>query len=926
MANDIDKTSPHYKGDFGSIYEVNKKFPTGGVAGDFVVIEGWAHYWNADRATWCVNAERDSYWDELITNIIEKFKLVRGATYMGVASLDTVPAKVIGAKMYYFATVAGTYKNFGDLVVPQGINVLYSENGSSWVNTTLLEVAQELGVGTKKVVSQKALNDALNLKANQSSVNEALAKKADKEEMNRLLGTKANTADVNTKFTEEQKRVDGELAKKFDKESVVQESGEAEDKVMSQKAVSDKLSDLSGTVLEKVNSLKSESFILTDLERIENKCVINNAELIDNNATFSSIVDLSKVDGIYKTLSVKAIETEELLISYIFKDSNYKTLLVHTNSHAANNRVVCATGTDLYIPIPENATTFMFSYYKDDIAEENGYPIFDGVKFYDHDYYGRKNFTSNAVLEKLISELYLNSDFKYSLDEIFSVTVCKAYKVFETRNEYHNGFFMQIGRPGAIKAFVIATKAYSTKEEAIKNISNDTYFHKDGAYAIIDLNAVNDFNSGVQYFVDITDSVRNLEFSPVIKSKFISPQYTTEFDIFTTKTTIPDYPNTPLVFNGMYISWKPLDATVVINRVRFSVPVTLADSYNIKLITVDPNTLKIKSTTALKLQNDLDFVDVSVRLEPNDLLGFSFESGVQSDFIHFRKFTEEDKWAEDYVNLSSELSQQNFTESNFLFDISYEFSKTYDKVWSGLQGLFIGDSITWYEWYPDAIGQLTGCEVYNRGGNGTTVASYQSGLSFAYRSELPTDDDKNAKFSGFPSKADKVFILGGINDWGYARRNNPNFNLGNINESATKSTFAGAFKTLLSNVRKKYLNADIYVLLMYDVYTLSTSTFKHGEITLNDVDGDIESGHTVIKLEKNGIQFTLDDMRDIESEIAKMYGCKVIDLREVGFSAFVKSDRNHYFVTDDGGVNGDGLHMNKTGSVKMAKYVLSQIL
>ena len=207
MANDIDKTSPHYKGEFGSIYEVNQKFPSGGVQGDYVAIDGWAHYWNADRGTWCVNAQRDSYWDELITNIIEKFKLVRGATYMGVASLDTVPAKVVGAKMYYFATVAGTYKNFGDLVVPQGINVLYSENGSSWVNTTLLEVAQELGVSTKKVVSQKALNDALNLKANQSSVNEA-------------------------------------LAKKFDKTSVAQDSGDSEQLVMSQKAVTNKLSDL----------------------------------------------------------------------------------------------------------------------------------------------------------------------------------------------------------------------------------------------------------------------------------------------------------------------------------------------------------------------------------------------------------------------------------------------------------------------------------------------------------------------------------------------------------------------------------------------------------------------------------------------------------------------------------------------------------
>lgn len=194
MANDIDKTSPHYKGEFGSIYEVNQKFPNGGVAGDYVEIDGWAHYWNADRGTWCVNAQRDSYWDELITGIIEKFKLFKGATYMGVAGLDTVPAKAIGAKMYYFATVAGTYKNFGGLVVPQGINVLYSENGNSWVCSTLLEVAQELGVSTWKVVSQKALNDA--------------------------------------------------LEKKFDKESVTQESGDSEKLVMSQKAVSAKLSDL----------------------------------------------------------------------------------------------------------------------------------------------------------------------------------------------------------------------------------------------------------------------------------------------------------------------------------------------------------------------------------------------------------------------------------------------------------------------------------------------------------------------------------------------------------------------------------------------------------------------------------------------------------------------------------------------------------
>ena len=91
----------------------------------------------------------------------------------------------------------------------------------------------------------KQQEDNIGKKADKESVDTALGKKADKEEMNRLLETKANTADIDTKFTEEQKRVDSELDKKFGKESVAQESGEAEELVMSQKAVSTELSNLS---------------------------------------------------------------------------------------------------------------------------------------------------------------------------------------------------------------------------------------------------------------------------------------------------------------------------------------------------------------------------------------------------------------------------------------------------------------------------------------------------------------------------------------------------------------------------------------------------------------------------------------------------------------------------------------------------------
>lgn len=237
MANDIDKTSPHYKGEFGSIYEVNQKFPSGGVEGDYVAIDGWAHYWNADRGTWCVNAQRDSYWDELITNIIEHFKTIKGATYMGVATTGTVPDSSV-AKMFYFALQGGKYANFGNQDVAQGINVLLTEDGKSWTVQSLISVAQELGASTTMLVSQKAITDAINRKANTADVDEALAKKADKETMNT------------------------ELAKKFDKVSVVQETGTATDKVMSQKVVTDNLTELQNTVFPLEVSLSLDKSLL----------------------------------------------------------------------------------------------------------------------------------------------------------------------------------------------------------------------------------------------------------------------------------------------------------------------------------------------------------------------------------------------------------------------------------------------------------------------------------------------------------------------------------------------------------------------------------------------------------------------------------------------------------------------------------------
>lgn len=288
MANDIDKTSTHYKGEFGSIYEVNQKFPSGGVEGDYVVIDGWAHYWNADRGTWCVNAQRDSYWDELITNIIEHFKTIKGATYMGVATTDTVPDNTL-AKMFYFALQGGKYANFRNQDVTQGINVLLTEDGKSWTVQSLISVAQELGASTTMLVSQKAITDAINRKANTTDVDEDLSKKADKETMNT------------------------ELAKKFDKVSVVQETGTATDKVMSQKVVTDNLTELQNTVFPLEVSL---SLDMTLLEYTASEQSIKTTYSIKRKGSLIMPTALAlSVDGSLLSIDVKQADTVTINVS-----------------------------------------------------------------------------------------------------------------------------------------------------------------------------------------------------------------------------------------------------------------------------------------------------------------------------------------------------------------------------------------------------------------------------------------------------------------------------------------------------------------------------------------------------------------------------------------------------------------------------------
>lgn len=278
MANDIDKTSPHYKGEFGSIYEVNQKFPNGGVAGDYVEIDGWAHYWNADRGTWCVNAQRDSYWDELLTNLTAALKLMRGASYMGMATPSTQPDDSL-VKRFYFAKEAGTYSHFGNISVPQGISILYSSNGKQWILQNLLEISQGLGDSTTKVVSQKTLKDEIGKKADASE----LAKKANIDSVkemvrqinekfstqDREINKKANATEVNN-VVRELKSKDTELEKKLDQKA-------------DQKAVNAGMRQLSTEVASKADQSYFEAAVkeLHEKDSVQDRTLAKKAEKSD---------------------------------------------------------------------------------------------------------------------------------------------------------------------------------------------------------------------------------------------------------------------------------------------------------------------------------------------------------------------------------------------------------------------------------------------------------------------------------------------------------------------------------------------------------------------------------------------------------------------------------------------------------------------
>lgn len=83
-------------------------------------------------------------------------KLAEGAVYKGIATPSTTPPAVTG-KVFYVAVQGGTYIDFGNLAVTQGLNIIYN-SGSSWYVTNIIKILDDVRPTDKNLVDSDAVS------------------------------------------------------------------------------------------------------------------------------------------------------------------------------------------------------------------------------------------------------------------------------------------------------------------------------------------------------------------------------------------------------------------------------------------------------------------------------------------------------------------------------------------------------------------------------------------------------------------------------------------------------------------------------------------------------------------------------------------------------------------------------------------------
>ena len=130
-------TDPHNLGEFDNVYDAMRRYPNGGVDGDYIYILGVQHFWNVNRQSWGILKDKEDNLVQMVEDFIGLFER-RGYVFAGYALPDTTPVSGLD-NIFYIAAKNGVYTHFGsDLKLLNEVAILRKPRRSSiWIKDSM---------------------------------------------------------------------------------------------------------------------------------------------------------------------------------------------------------------------------------------------------------------------------------------------------------------------------------------------------------------------------------------------------------------------------------------------------------------------------------------------------------------------------------------------------------------------------------------------------------------------------------------------------------------------------------------------------------------------------------------------------------------------------------------------------------------------
>ena len=130
-------TDPHNLGEFDNVYDAMRRYPNGGVDGDYIYILGVQHFWNVNRQSWGILKDKEDNLVQMVEDFIGLFER-RGYVFAGYALPDTTPVSGLD-NIFYIAAKNGIYTHFGsDLKLLNEVAILRKPRRSSiWIKDSM---------------------------------------------------------------------------------------------------------------------------------------------------------------------------------------------------------------------------------------------------------------------------------------------------------------------------------------------------------------------------------------------------------------------------------------------------------------------------------------------------------------------------------------------------------------------------------------------------------------------------------------------------------------------------------------------------------------------------------------------------------------------------------------------------------------------